>query len=652
MILKMIAKIKWVNLIVLMILVSFTKSISQNNLNDSVVFSINDTKVYKTEFLNQFKKNSQSIFQDDSLSLEEYAEMYLRFKLKVVAAKEEGLDTIPEFLNEFERYRKQLADKYISNGKVTEELVQETYHRITNEINASHILISLKPTASPDDTLKAYNTAVDILKNIESGKSFADLAVKYSDDPSAKVNKGDLGWFKAYKMVYPFESAAYNLEIDEVSQPVRTQFGYHLIKKNDQRPSRGKLEVAHIMKNLKSKDSTYNAENEIQKLYQKIQEGENFEDLAKQFSDHKPTASNGGRLQPFSVGQLNSSEFEEIAFTLNKNNSLSKPFKTKFGWHIIKYIDETPVKPLDKIQTEIKRKIKTSERSKKLIENIKRDLTNQYDVSTNYEALSTLENRFNDSIFKYKWRYMQKDKDKDKWILKVDTNTYYIKEFLEYIEKHQRSFKTVSINEKINEAIDKFAYAKLIKIHNKNLENISTEFANEIKSYHEGLLLFDIMEQKIWNPVKKDSLSQKEYYKNNKSSFKSKTKINALIASTSSKKEARKIKKIIKDKPINELRKAFPNAIFKTLDETKINDTILPENLKLKTNQAKVYHYNNQYNCLLINKVMPEKTLELEEVRGQVISKLQKEKEEEWILELKEKHETLVNYDLIQSIQL
>ena len=138
--------------------------------------------------------------------------------------------------------------------------------------------------------MEAYNTAIDILKKIDKGESFEELAVKYSKDPSAKENKGNIGWFKVNKMVYPFETTAYQLDINEVSEPVRTQFGYHIIMKNDERPSRGKMKVAHIMKSLKSQDSTYNAENEINKIYKKLQGGESFEDLAKQFSDHKSSA--------------------------------------------------------------------------------------------------------------------------------------------------------------------------------------------------------------------------------------------------------------------------------------------------------------------------------------------------------------------------
>ncbi len=638
-------------LLTILILGGFSNSLAQNNLSDSLVFSLNDTKVHKTEFLNQYQKNSQNNFENDKLSIEEYAEMYLRFKLKVVAAKEKGLDTLPKFLNEFGRYRKQLADKYISNGKVTEQLVQETYHRMTNEVNASHILISLKPNATPEDTLEAYNTAIDVLKKIENGESFEDLALKYSKDPSAKINKGHLGWFKAYKMVYPFESAVYNIEVNEVSQPVKTQFGYHLIKKNDERPSRGSLEVAHIMKNLQSQDSSYNAKTEIQKIYQKLQNGEKFEDLAKQFSDHKPTASNGGKLSAFSVGQLNSTQFEEVAFSLNKNNPISKPFKTKFGWHIVKYIDEIPVKPLEEIKTDIVKKIKTSDRSKKLIENIKKDLMNQYQVEINYELLSTIEDRIDESILKFKWQYKEEETDKNEWILKIDTKKYNLNQFLEHIEKQQRSLTENTLNQKINTAIDNFTYAKLIEVHNQNLEEVSPEFAAEIQTYYEGLLLFEVMEQHIWNPTKEDTLAQKKYFEKHKSSFVSPTKINALLASSSTKKEAKKIKRKMDDVPINVLRKQFPNAIFKTLNETEISDTSLPSNVDLKSNNPELYQHNNQYVVLDISKIFPSKPLKFEEVRGQVISNLQKNREDEWIAQLKEKYDIVINQKLIKTIQ-
>ena len=644
-------KLKSKEFIYIFLLICVTSIYGQKANTDSVIFSINDHVVYKSEFLKQYQKNNNSSFQGDSISLKDYADLYLKFKLKVKAAKDKGLDTLPKFVNEYRRYRKQLADKYISNGRVTEEMVKDVYYRMTHEVNASHILLKFDDNATPADTLETYNRAIDVLKKVEAGENFEQLALSYSQDPSVRMNKGNLGWFKAYKMVYPFETVAYNLDIGEVSQPVKTQYGYHIIKKNDERPSKGKIVVAHIMKNLRSKDSTYNAQQEIYQIYQKVKNGDNFKDLAKQFSDHKPTASNGGELAPFSLGELNSQKFTEVAFSLNEKDSISKPFKTQFGWHIVKYLNHIPVEALEKIKPDIIRRIKTSDRSKRLIKNIKKDLLKLYDVSINYEALSLLEDRIDESILKYKWSYDKDDYENAEWILKIDNVEFGLFEFLEYIKKQQRSLDSNSISGKINQAIDKFSYAKLIKIHNQNLEEVSPEFASEIKTYYEGLLLFEIMEQQIWKPVQSDSLSLKDYFEAHRSEFMSPVKIDGILASSTTMNEAEEIKNEIDTETIEALKEKYPKAIFKKLDGTTIDNSALPEHIVLQDNFKKLYRNNGQYICLYISNVRPSKSLSFDDVRGKIINIVQKEKEELWIKELKSKYDIYVNKSLIEKLQ-
>lgn len=619
--------------------------------SDSIVFRIDKMPVYKSEFIKQYKKNKQSYISDKDLSIEEYVDLYLKFKLKVEAAKKQGLDTVPEFLEEYNGYRKQLADRYISNGKVTEDLVKETYHRLTNEVNVSHILITVKPDATPSDTLEAYNTAIDILKKINNNESFEELALKFSKDPSVRTNKGNVGWFKANKMVYPFETTAYELDINEISNPIRTKFGYHIIKKEGQRRSRGKLKVAHIMKSIKAEDSTYNAENEIQKIYKKLENAGDFENLAKQFSDHKSSALNGGELTPFGVGELNSAKFEQIAFDLNSKNPISKPFKTKFGWHIVKYIDEIPIEPLEKIKEDIIRNIKTSKRSKLLIKNIKDDLMTKYEVHTNYEALSSLIDRVDESIIRSKWEYKSQNNDSQTWILKIEKQNFYLDEFLKYIEKQQRTLEPQNKEGKINTAIDRFAYAKLINYHNFNLENTSPEFAREIKTYFEGLLLFDIMQKKIWKPTQEDSLALKNYYNSHPEKFMSEINIDGLLASSSSKASLKKIKRDIKKDSINILKKKYKEAIFRSLNQTNIEDSALPENLDLNINKPKIYKNNGEYICINITKIYPKKQLEYKNIKGRVIGFLQEEREKKWIEELKQEHDIYVNTDLIKKLE-
>ena len=634
----------------LLIILTCTTVFAQSNTSDSLVFSVEDLKVYTSEFLTQYKKSNTSSFESEDLSIDEYAEMYIDFKLKVKAAKDLGLDTMPEFMNEYGNYRKQLADKFISNGDVTEQMVKETYQSMITEVNVSHILVEVGPNATPEDTLTAYNKSIDIIKEIQSGKDFEELALKYSDDMSVQQNKGNMGWFKAFKMVYPFERAAYELDANELSQPVRSQFGYHIIRKNDERPSRGKITVAHIMKQHKPNDSTNSVKDEIFKINTKLKNGEAFEDLAKQFSDHKPTANNGGQLAPFEIGQLNSVIFEEQAFKLNAENQLSEPFKTKFGWHIVKYIDEEPVGDYESLKNDIVKKIKTSDRSKRLIENIKQDLMEQYDVKTNYEVLSGLEERIDSTLLRFKYKYEPLDNDDSTWVLKIEDTTFFLTEFLRELQQSQRSLREYSISARVNEAFDKFLYAKLISIHNKNLEKVSPEFASEIRTYYEGLLMFEVMQKEVWKKTQEDSLGKLEYYNANKNKFRSKKKVSGIIASTTDKKIAKQLKKDMLLDSLSVLKEQYKDVIFQELNEVEIDDNSLPENLDLALNSPGIYKYNGQILTILLTGKTDERPLEFEEVKGEVISELQSIREEEWLQELRNTYDIEINHNLLKSL--
>jgi len=634
----------------LLIIVTSANAFAQSTSTDSLVFRVDDLKVYKSEFLKQYKKSNTTSFDSEDLSIDEYADMYIDFKLKVKAAIDMGLDTMPEFLNEYNNYRRQLADKFISNGDVTESMVKETYHSMVNEVNVSHILVKLAPDATPDDTLTAYNKSIDILKEIQSGKSFSDMAIKYSEDPSVQQNKGNMGWFKAFKMVYPFERASYELEVNEVSQPVRTKFGYHLIKKNDERPSRGKIKVAHIMKQPRPNDSTYSVKDEIYKIYTKLQSGENFEDLARQFSEHKQTAGNGGEMAPFEIGQLNSAVFEEEAFKLNAENPLSEPFRTKFGWHIVKYIGEEPVGDYDELKNEIVKKIKTSDRSKRLIENIKQDLMKHYEVSTNYEVLSGLEERIDSTLLNYKYKYEALEEDDTAWILKIDDTSYPLSEFLKGLQQSQRSLSGTSVPARVNDAIDKFTYAKLIGIHNKNLEKISPVFASEIKTYYEGLLMFEVMQKEVWKKTQEDSTGLLDYYNAHKNSFKSKKKVSGILASTTDKKVAKRLKQDMLLDSLTVLKANYPDVIFQELNQVEIDNASLPKDLELSLNSPKTYKYNGQLLTILITDKADERLQAFEEVKGEVISQLQTKREKEWLEELRKTYAVEINQDLLKTL--
>ena len=235
------------------------------------------------------------------------------------------------------------------NPSEPDKFLYMKYKRLQREINASHILVSLGTNPTKVEITEAYNKCLKARNRILNGEKFEAIAVEISEDPSVKNNLGYLGYFSAFKMVAEFEDEAYLTRINEISMPVRTRFGYHIIKVNDIRDNKGEILIAHIM----ILNNNPNAKSTIDDIYSKLQQGENFDTLAKQFSEDKSTSSNGGVLKKFSSGMLTSEEFEVRAFAIKNIGSISEPFQSEFGWHIVKLLERYPIRSFDEMKSEI-----------------------------------------------------------------------------------------------------------------------------------------------------------------------------------------------------------------------------------------------------------------------------------------------------------
>ena len=338
---------------------------------DPVVMEIDGKPVTKSEFLQIYLKNNPSP-KFDQASLDEYVEMFTKFKLKVAEAEKLGYDTIPKLKKELDGYRKQLALPYLIDSVENQAMVAQAYDRIKNEVRASHMLIRVDANASPKDTLIAYNKIMALKARIEKGEDFASVAKMKngSEDPSAASNGGDLGYFTAFQMVYPFEEKAFTTPVGQVSDPFRTRYGYHIVKVTDKRPSRGTIRVAHIMVST-GKDATTeakgNAEKKINEIYAKLTTGENWEQMVTLHSDDAGTTKKGGELPAFGTGttQRMVPAFEDAAYALKNDGDMSAPIKTEYGFHIIKRLEWKDVQPFSVIKKEIQTKVNKDERSKK-----------------------------------------------------------------------------------------------------------------------------------------------------------------------------------------------------------------------------------------------------------------------------------------------
>ncbi|MCC6684447.1 MAG: peptidylprolyl isomerase, partial [Bacteroidia bacterium] len=348
---------------------------------DEVLFTFGTDTVYRSEFERIYSKNNTSKEKPDEKSIREYLDLYVNFKLKVKEAIRMGLDTLPSFKSELAGYRKQLAQPYLIDQKVSQQLVKEAYERMKYEINASHILIRLDENALPKDTIAAYKKIMDLRAKIMKGESFDSVAAKFSEDPSAVSNYGNLGWFTAFQMIYQFETGAYTTEPGKISMPVRTRFGYHLIKVIDKRAATGEIKVAHIgirVPSSATSEQQLEIKSRVDAIYTKLKQGEKFEDLVKQYSEDERTAQQKGELNWFS-GTNNSfpQEFKDAAFALKENGTFSAPVRTSFGWHIIKRVDKRGLQPLAELEESIKSKVARDSRQdqnkRAVIDRIKRE---------------------------------------------------------------------------------------------------------------------------------------------------------------------------------------------------------------------------------------------------------------------------------------
>lgn len=630
--------------------------ISAQDFSDKILLEIGEEQVMADEFIYIYLKNLK-VLEDDTNdeSIEAYLDRFINFQLKLKEAKSQGLDQEEEFNKEFNRYFKQFADNYIANGEVTDEMIKETYERLLKEVRVSHILIDVAPNASKEE----WNEAREKAKNIQQlliaeEANFEELAKRFSKDPSVKNNQGDMGWFKAFKMVHSFEDAAYKLSTNEVSNPVKTQFGYHIIKKTGERKSIGKLSVAHIMLRNNNKEEAAENEKQIFKIYENLKNGDDFEDLAKHFSEDKNTAENGGRLPAFEVGEINSKIFEEKAFELKNDGDYTSPFQSEFGWHIIKKIDHTPVETYSELKESLRRKIKTSNRAKLLNERIKENIMQHYDVVINRDAITYFSELVDDRIYKSKWTLDKNPEGLSKPILSIEDTAYSYRDFGVYIEKQQAGFTSKRpFKEIIEELFNRYIYTKLVEYHKSNLTKIDRKFELKINEYKNGLLIFELMERELWNKAKEDTTGLELFYTANSKKYVAPQKISGKAFTFEKKKHAKKFLRLVnrRGKPEDIALNQLQGSLQKKIESKPVSEFKLPEHFKIATKYNDYYFQNNKYIVLFVDEIEPERPLNLDEIRGQVISDYQDKLEKEWMEELKSKYSVKINEETFELLK-
>lgn len=619
-----------------------------------ILFSVDDEPVYTSEFIRVYNKNLDLVQDESQKDIDEYLTLFTNYKLKLKEAKALGLHEKASYKRELNNYKKQLAKGFMTDTKVTDALVEEAYDRMSYDVKANHILIKVLENANPEDTLLAYN---DILKLRERALKEGFDVVRKEVHNGQTIYGEELGYFSGFKMVYKFENVAFKTPVGTISQPFRTRFGYHIINVQDKRKSRGERTVAHIMVIKKEGDSlAEKPENRIQDIYKKLNQGEDFEALAKQFSDDKSSASKGGKLSPFSSGQISAQEFENVAFGLENIGDISKPFQTQYGWHIIKLYGKKPIPPFEEMKAELQEKIKRDSRSKLIDDALTSKLRNQYNIEIEDKDLDYFASILNKDYLEGKWNLPDNFKNENTFF-KIEQTPYSYKQFADYLLKTQRNSKSSnSFKNIVLEKFETFLNTKLLEYKEDNLENESEDFSYILSEYREGLLLFDLMESTIWNASKTDSTEIKNYYETNKGNYITPKRIDAVVASSSKQKTLKKVSKLLEENmPLDEIKRLVNSnddvQVIFTKDIMDANHQAIPDNFKFKKGISKIYNHNSAFVVVKVNDVLPKTQKTFEEAKGAIISDYQNYKEEKWLKELHEKYKVVVNDDVLVKVK-
>ncbi len=632
---------------------------------DRNLLFVGDETITIEDFMQTYDKNK---LDNDTLelseSIDEYLRLYINFKLKVKEAESLGLDTLQSFIRELSGYRRQLVKPYLTDTEVSDQLLIEAYDRLKSEVSASHILIQ----ADGNDTLLAYNKILDIRDRIVNGADFADLALKYSEDPSVSENKGYLGYFSAFYMVYPFETAAYTTPVESVSKPVRTRFGYHILKIHDKRPSRGEVKVAHIMvkSNINDSLSILKAKAKIDEIYDSLvfRKGDNFTDLAKKFSDDKKSGSKGGELEWFGINKMVES-FEDVAFSLESVGDFSSPIETPFGWHIIKLIDKKKISQFDIMKESIKKKLERDSRSQKTRDVVVNRLKKEWGFAENANSHVIFHELIDQGFFDGN-SIVEKIKGKGVIMFMFNNNydlsTRYVyqKDFAEYLTTYRsRLPKKLDVELLVAQFYKTFQEQKILDVESINLEDKYDDFRLLIDEYHDGILLFNLSEQKIWNKAIQDTLGLQNFYKKNQNQYTWSDRIAARIYSC---KDVRTKNRVynnlswdISDKDILEkmnrnsnLNLSIETGIYEFGDNSNVDQFVF----SLDWNQledGQIISCTDTNQIIVVDELLKSSIKPMSEIKGLVISDYQSFLEDIWLKELNNKYSVSINQDLLQE---
>ncbi|HOK98247.1 MAG TPA: peptidylprolyl isomerase [Bacteroidales bacterium] len=638
----------------------FFNNTVQSQQNDPVIVTIGPKKITKSEFLRTYTKNNPE-GKFDRKSLDDYMQLFINFKLKVIEAEHLGMDTLSSFVSEYNSYREQLARPYLIDKETEEKLVREAYDRLHYDVHARQIFIRCGELLPPADTVEPYKKAWEAYNKLKAGVPWDSVFDQYAQDNYALKTKGDVGYFTALQMIYPFENVAYSLKPGEIAPPLRTHLGYHIIQVLDKRPSLGEIKVQHIMvafpENATRKQID-SAKAVIDDLYQKLQNGARFEDLASQYSDDKRTAKRGGELDWFGTGQMIAA-FEKEAFALKNDGDYSAPFKTDFGWHIVKRIAVRPISPYDNLKESLRNRVNRDRRGELIKVNLAEKVKKEFGFKENHQALKELAKYIDSTAYRAEWKPEKAKPIEELPIFTIGNKTYKIKDFTPYLAK-RRFRKPATIDMSINYFYGLFAQEQIIDYYKSQLENKYPDFRFLLQEFHDGILLFNLMEKMVWTKAAKDSAGLAQYYQQHKDEYQWKQRVEALVVSSPDKEYVDKAYAYAQDFLNSKISseniwKAICPDTTQACFNCQVNlfekgDNTILDSIGWEIGVSPIVFREGKYGFFVKKALYEPRPKTFEEAKGTCLADYQNYLENQYLAELRKKYPVKVEEKVLQSL--
>lgn len=647
------------------------QAFAQSKLDKKVLMTIGDKPITVKEFTDVYNKNNLKDEVIEKKSVDEYIDLFVNYRIKVMEAYEMQLDTSAKFKKELDGYRKQLAKPYFTNDEVSEELVEEAYQRKLKDIRASHILITCDKHALPADTLKAYNKAMEIRKKALK-EDFGEVAATYSQDPTArdrkaegnaparKGNRGDLGYFTVFDMVYPFETGAYNTPEGEISMPIRSDFGYHIIKVNSVTDAVGTVNAAHIFLKLEPEatDEEIQAlKDKADNIYKEIMDsdGKGWNDAVGKYSDDRGSASRYGALSPFTVSRI-VPEFIETVKQLQPGE-IARPIRTNYGFHIIKLLSTSGVGSFEKERQGIAERVEKDMRSKKTEEVVIQQIKKDYGFKNNDKHVEKFITSVDSTILRGPFVPAQDIKG-DNTLFTIGKAQYTVSDFVDYIQAKQTPQKFLSAQTYAYQLFEAFQSEKIMDYADMHLEEKYPEFKMLMQEYNDGILLFDLMEKEVWKKAVSDTVGLREYFERNASNYMWGDRVKACVITVNNPEMLPKVKAYLEQGvPYDSLRStmardAITNVIVRN-GYFQHGDNAFVDQTEWKVGVRNEIPSTVDKSTVIVNIIElrgPEQKT-LGEARGLATSDYQTELEEKWVENLRKKYPVKVDEKVLNQVR-